>query len=363
MLKCILTFSFDIMRQGISIFRTAFILITIGFTPIIIQNILAKHVVAAETTLPSGVSHVIVILLENADYSSIIGSSTAPYMTNIAHQYAHLSDYHGISHPSLPNYIGIIAGSSLNITDDKPPIKHTSIAENKVITSRIDSKGLSWKAYMESMSSPCDKSSNGLYAVKHNPFVYFDEITSDPIYCNTHIVDFIQLEQDIRTDNFPNIAFVTPNIKNDGHDTGVSFSDSWLKAFLPKITNSQLFDTSLIFITFDEDRHYTKENHIYATVVGPQNLVKSGFNSTTTYDHYSLLATIENIYGLGNLGRNDAVAKTIDDVFQKPTDINSGPNISLPITATTYWPLIAGLLLIFAAMTYTLYKRHTHLNR
>ena len=338
------------------------ILIVIGFAILIIQiallnSLIKRQVVAAETILPSKVSHIIVIILENADYSSIIGSSSAPYMTSIADQYALLTDYHGLSHPSLPNYLGLIAGSSFNITDDRSPIDHTSIADYKVIASLIDSKGLSWKAYMESMPLPCDKFSSGLYAVKHNPFVYFNDVTKNTIYCNNHVVDFVQLEQDFHNNNVPNIAFVTPNMKNDGHDTGVAFSDSWVKGFLPKIKDSPLFNNTLIFVTFDEDRPYTEKNHIYTVVVGPKNLVKMGFKSTSSYNHYSLLATIENIYGLGSLGRNDDKARIIDDVFQEAANTDS-TSISVPGTIEIYWPFIVGLTLIPAILSYPLYRRY-----
>ena len=350
------------MAIGSSTTKMTSILIMIGFAILISQNallnnLIERQIVAAETILPSRVSHIIVIILENADYSSIIGSSSASYMASIADQYALLTDYHGLSHPSLPNYLGIIAGSSFNITDDRSPINHTSIAGNKVITSLIDSKGLSWKSYMESMPLPCDKISSGLYAVKHNPFVYFNDFTKNTIYCNNHVVDFVQLEQDIRNNNVPNLAFVTPNMKNDGHNTGLSFSDSWLKGFLPKVISSTFFDSSVIFITFDEDRPYTEKNHVYAVIVGPKNLVKMGFKSTSSYNHYSLLATIENIYGLGSLGRNDDKARIIDDVFQKVGKTDS-TSILFPGTIGIYWPLIVGLTLIPAILAYPLYRRY-----
>src|SRR2546428_6987053 len=121
------------------------------------------------TTTSGPIKHVIVIVLENAAYRSAYGSSSAPYLTSIGNKYALLTNYHGIGHPSLPNYIAMIAGSNFGISDDYPPLTHASIASIKEITSLMESKGITWKAYFESMSLVCNDKSSGLYAVKHNP--------------------------------------------------------------------------------------------------------------------------------------------------------------------------------------------------
>ncbi len=258
--------------------------------------------------------HIIIIVLENAAYGSVYGSSSAPYMTSIANQYTLLTNYHGVSHPSLPNYLAMIAGSTFGITDDKPPSYNTGIAGKKEVTALMLSKNITWKAYMESMPTPCDSTSSGLYAVKHDPFLYFKDVTADSHYCKEHVVSFNVLNYDIANNHLPNYAFIVPNLNDDGHNTSISYADTWLKGFLPKLINSPSFASSVIFVTYDEDHPETTTNHIYTSVVSP--LVKNGYRSVTYYNHYSLLATVESIYSLGNLGRNDASATVISDIFK-----------------------------------------------
>jgi phosphatidylinositol-3-phosphatase len=277
------------------------------------------------------IKHTIIIVLENKSYSQVYGSSSAPYMNSIANKYTLLTNYYATTHPSLPNYIAMIAGSTFGITDDSAPSSHTSIAGNKEIVSLLKQKAVSWKTYQESMPSSCYKTSSGLYAVKHNPFVYFSDVTAKASYCKAHVVDFNALNKDLTNNALPQYAFITPNLKDDGHDTSVSYADNWLKGFLPKLINSPSFANSVIFVTFDEDNK-SSGNHVYTAVVGPSTIVKQAYKSSTKYTHYSLLATIENIYGLGNLGRNDASASVMSDVFSDSS--TGGYHYNLYFTAS-----------------------------
>ena len=300
--------------------RTRPILVLIGAA--VVAAIIGSNMLFTEPpsqvrndTIPGPIKHVIVIVLENAAYSSVYENSSVPYLNSIGNKYALLTNYHGISHPSLPNYLAIITGTNFGISDDNSPLMHAFISNSKEVTALMEPKGITWKAYMEAMPSVCDIGSTGRYAVKHNPFVYFSDVTDNSSYCNSHVVSFVHLDSDLTKNDLPNFAFIVPDLDNDGHDTSVSFADIWLSGFLPKIINSSMFSNSVIFVTFDEDSPATVNNHIYTAVVGPSTIVKAGYRSSMNYDHYSLLATIENIYGLGNLGRNDSSAVVINDVF------------------------------------------------
>jgi phospholipase C len=289
-------------------------LLTVASTPVQSNAIL---------TSAATINHAIIIVMENAAYGDVYGSSDAPYMTSIADKYSLLTNFYAITHPSLPNYLTMIAGSGFEITDDSAPANHTSIAGDAELTSLLKSKGVTWKTYQESMPSPCYKLSSGEYAVKHNPFVYFSDVTADSTYCNSHVVDFNALNNDIANNALPKYVFITPNLKNDGHDTSVNYADNWLKGFLPKLINSPSFSSSIIFVTYDEDDN-NSANHIYTAAVGPSTIVKQGFKSVSKYDHYSMLATIEDIFSLGNLGRSDASATVMKDIFAVPVSANGG---------------------------------------
>ena len=301
------------------------------FGILVITSLVAAAPKSNAVSTSATINHVIIIALENAPYSKVYGSSNAPYMTSIANKYSLLTNYYAISHPSLPNYISMIAGSTFGISDDKQPSSHTSIAGNAEVVSLLKAKGVSWKTYQESMPSPCYKSSSGDYAVRHNPFMYFNDVTADATYCKSHVVDFNALNNDIANNALPKYVFITPNLKNDGHNTSIGYADNWLKGFLPKLINSPSFASSVIFVTFDEDDG-SASNHVYTAAVGPSTIVKQAFKSTTKYNHYSLLATVENIYGLGDLGRNDASASVMSDIFAGSTSSSSGGDTISPDT-------------------------------
>ena len=274
------------------------------------------------STIPQSISgsnaikHVIIIVLENEEYGAVIGSPSAPYENGLAENYTLAANYLAVTHPSEPNYIAMIAGSLLNITSDGVVSQNQRPATN--IVDLFRAKGVSWKAYEESMPTACDTndSPDGLYATKHDPFVYMTDITGNSIYCSSHVVNLEQLYTDLAANQLPQYAFITPNIKNDGHDTGVAFADSWLSTFLPRIINSNSFASSIIFLTYDEGTsNIGGGGHVAMIVVGPNSIIKHGFITSVAYSHYSLLATIESIYVLGNLGRKDANATAMYDVF------------------------------------------------
>src|SRR5437667_4904293 len=118
-------------------------------------------------------NHVFVVTMENHSYGQIVGSSSAPYINGLAKSYGLATNYRAVSHPSLPNYLALTGGSTFGITSDCAPSVCPVNTAN--IADRIEGSGRTWRAYMESMPSACDVSNSGTYAVKHNPFVYFND--------------------------------------------------------------------------------------------------------------------------------------------------------------------------------------------
>src|SRR4029079_19173225 len=135
------------------------------------------------------------------------------------------------THPSLPNYIALTSGDTFGISSNC-----TSCFLNKPnITDQVEAASKSWKAYMESMPSPCFIGDSGsIYRQKHNPFIYYDAIRTNPARCN-RIVPCTQFASDIQSGALPNYVWITPNMCNSGHDCGIDKADGWLKQSVPQI--------------------------------------------------------------------------------------------------------------------------------
>ena len=261
------------------------------------------------TPTPAGYDHVVVIVLENHAFESVIGSPQAPYLNAFANRWGLATGYSGVSHPSLPNYLAMIGGSTFGITSDCT----NCFLNAPSLPDRLEAAGKTWNGYMEGMPSPCLIGSSGLYAQKHNPFIYFDPIRNDPARC-ARVVPYSSLATDFASPaTAPNFAFITPNLCNDGHDCALSTTDAWLTREVPAIMLSPAFanSRSLLVITFDEGAGGSDR---VATVLAGSG-VKSGFRSAVTYDHYSLLRTVESLWSLTPLAAGDERATPMADFF------------------------------------------------
>ncbi len=249
-------------------------------------------------------SHVFVIVMENHEYGTVIGSPAAPYINRLAAGYGLATNYYGASHPSLPNYLALTAGSTFGIASDCTTcyVNATNIAD------QVEASGRSWKAYMEDMPTPCYLGPwSGNYAMKHDPFVYYTDIRNNPARCAAHVVPFTQLGTDVSRGQVPNFVWITPNMCNDMHDCGVSTGDAWLGTVVPTIIGSAAYrNGGVLFITWDEGSSNagccadTWGGHVATLVISPRSI--SGFRSTIAENHYGLLRTIEDALHLAHLG-------------------------------------------------------------
>jgi hypothetical protein len=264
----------------------------------------AQAPATGEATAPLPVfSHVFIIVMENKEASQVVGNSSAPYLNSLAAQYARAANYYGVTHPSLPNYLALTGGSTFGIDSDCTDC----FVDADNIASQLEAAGRSWKAYMESMPSACFLGSAAPYAQKHNPFIYYDDVRTDPARCNK-IVPFDQLAADLQADQVPDYVWISPNLCNDMHDCSVGTGDQWLQAWVPRILASPAWkDKGVLFITFDEgdsDRGCcagVAGGQVDTLVISP--LAQPGFTSDVAYSHYSLLHTIEAAWGLPLLGQ------------------------------------------------------------
>lgn len=282
-------------------------------------------------------SHVFIIMEENKSFSQVIGSSSAPYVNSLAKKYGVAANYHEVGSPSEPNYLGLTGGSNFGHTSDclvnSCPVNAPNIADE------LENAGLSWKAYMESMPAPCSTSDTSLYAQKHNPFVYYNDIRTNTSRCQSHDVPYTQFASDLSSGNVPDYVFITPNMCNDGHNgpsacggsSEVANEDAWLSKNVPQILNSSAWkNNGLLVIMWDEQEGTSTIPNV---IISP--LSKPGFTSNTSESHYSLLRTIEDNWKLQPLGQTvNAAAMTEYFTGTTPPPPQS-PTVSLVATPTS----------------------------
>jgi phospholipase C len=252
---------------------------------------------------------IFIIMLENELESAVLQDD---YMRSLQERGVRLSNYHGVTHPSQPNYVATVAGLPLVTDDSCQDIDSTSIVD------LLEAKGVTWKAYMEDLPEN-DKavciSADRLYFRKHNPFVSLNNVRNNPARL-AKVVNAKQLQNDLAGKSLPEFCWYTPNIQNDGHSppdatplhrwNAVAFLSQWLRGFLePLLANPVFMKGTLVVVTFDESLPHG-DNHVYATLLG--DMVKAGTVESDLYNHYSLLRTIEENFELGTLRRNDLTA-------------------------------------------------------
>jgi Phosphoesterase family len=264
---------------------------------------------------PSGINavrRVFVVILENEDIAPALDQ---PFLAEIAARGALLRNYHGLTHPSQPNYIALTAGSAYGIVSDSRvdiDVPH--------LGNLLEAKGYDWKVYAENYPGNCflgavaGDAASGQYARKHMPFLDYQNVQDDPARC-ARIVEAGQLDADFSADALPRFAMYVPNLRNDGHDTGTAFASRWLESrFAGYLENPAFMDGTLFVVVFDEGSD-KGPNNVYCALIGTG--VAPGSTSDLFYDHYDLLRTIEEIFHTGTLHHHDDPARIIDDIWKK----------------------------------------------
>ncbi len=269
---------------------------------------------------------VFLIVMENHNWDQIAGSASAPYINNtLLPMGAHAENYHipeGV-HPSEPNYIWLEAGQDFGIkTDLDPDHNHQSSTEH--LTALLDAAGISWKSYQEGISGlDCPIVSYGHYGAKHNPMVFFDDVTDgndrQSANCIDHIRPFSELADDLANGNVARYNFITPDTCNDMHDLfgcrtldQVYNGDTWLWEQLPMILESEAYQNGgVIFITWDEG--VGEDRPIGLIVLSPD--AKVGYSNDIHYTHSSTLRTLQEIFGVEPLLADAANATDLSDLF------------------------------------------------
>jgi phospholipase C len=268
---------------------------------------------------------VFTIVMENHDRTEILGNPAAPFINQLATSHAVAAGYHdAYVHPSEPNYIWMVAGENFGILNNADPGPGHTIASTSHLADQIERAGLTWKTYQESMGAPCGLRSHGLYAVKHNPFAYFDDINGwngesfQPTQrCSDHIVDYTELDLDLASGQVPHYAFITPNLVNDMHDGSVADGDSWLSREVPKILASDAYKNGgVLFLLWDEGSGQSDDPPFIAISPNAQH----GYTSRLTYDTSAFLKTAQAILGLEALpcATSPEAVPVMSDLFSVP---------------------------------------------
>lgn len=262
--------------------------------------------------------HVVIVIEENHSFSQIIGSPAAPYINALAAGGALMTQSYALEHPSQPNYVALFSGSTQGVTDDSVFPHSQFTAPN--LGAKLLAAGLSFGGYSETMPSVgFDGASFGTapftYKRKHNPWVNWQGTGTNqlPPTVNLRYLDFPATYADL-----PTVSFVIPNQDHDMHDGAVpvAMGDSWLQTNLDGYVQWAKSHNSLFILTFDEDDG-SEGNRIVTLFVGP--MIKPGQYSQTI-DHYDLLRTLEDMYGLSHSGAA-ASATPIEGVWSS----GSGP--------------------------------------
>jgi phospholipase C len=245
---------------------------------------------------------IFILILENKSLSQVLADA---YFTALARRGTLLTHYYGIAHPSEPNYLALLAGDPLVAGDGSYNLPQTNLVD------MLEPAGVSWKAYLENYPGACfaGVSMGALYARKHNPFISFDDVRTNPQRC-ANLVNADQLPVDLTAGHLPRLSFYVPNLKDDAHDTSVAYSARWLQGFLDPLLADPRFTTgTLVVITFDETDDFRggpAAKPLYTVLLGP--MVRAGAVDARPYTHYSLLRTVEEAFGLGTLHRHDTTA-------------------------------------------------------
>ncbi|MYS21257.1 Phosphoesterase family protein [Streptomyces sp. DvalAA-14] len=247
--------------------------------------------------------HTLVVVMENHAYSQVIGSSSAPYINSLATGGANLTQNHGITHPSQPNYYALFSGSTQGITSDACVKIGFSSAAN--LGSEVTAAGKTWGSYNETLPSQGSTvCTSGNYAQKHNPWFGFSNVPA------SSAKTFAQFPTDYTT--LPKMAFVTPNLCSDMHDCSVASGDTWIKNNLSAYATWAKTHNSLLVVTFDEDNSQSG-NRIPTVLYGQP--VKAGSSNGTTYNHYNLLRTLEDLVGTSTHAGQAASASDITGIW------------------------------------------------
>ena len=261
----------------------------------------------APGTAASGVAPspapVLLVVMENRGYADVVGAAAWPFLNGLIARGGLATAMYATTHPSLPNYLELITGTTAGITSDCTGCS----VETPTLVDQLRQHGLDWRAYMEGAGGPCPtEASRGRYARRHDPFVYIPHLRDDPVAC-ARVVPFDGFAGAVATGALPAFTWVTPNLCDDGHDCDGTVADAWLRDTLTPVLASPWYRAGgIVVVTWDEGGDDAgccggaAGGHIATVVVS--TAVRAGSRLAAPADQAGLLRALEDHFGVGHLG-------------------------------------------------------------
>lgn len=244
--------------------------------------------------------HVVIVIEENRGYGQIIGNPDAPYINGLARRGMLFTRSFGVAHPSQPNYLALFSGSTHGVIDDACPLTVTG----PNLADALSARGLAFASYSEGLPRAGDTTcASGGYRRKHNPSANWPGLEGTLLPFSAFPADFSRL---------PAVSLVVPDQRNDMHDGSIARGDEWLKTNIEAYARWADAHNSLLIVTWDEDDG--REGNRVATIFTGA-MVKRG-SSAQRIDHYSILRTVDEMYGLPSSGES-ARASAVSGVWRK----------------------------------------------
>jgi phospholipase C len=318
---------------------------------VIMFALLAGLGVAARAESARRLDHVFVLVLENRGFDDAFTNGPTPFLRELAAGQALATNYHGVAHPSLPNYLALVGGDDFGVRDDRPSCfasdLSTGAACNRIdgdsLAEQLTAAGLTYALYAESlpeagaMVSASPSRGTPLYAQKHNPFPYFASFASNA-QARARMQPIEALARDLAEGAGPNFVLIVPNQCHDGHGLEICHDrdqlardyDAMARDMFALVRGSKVWTQRSVFVvTFDEGVRSLypdaqpsaiaraaggADNHVATVVATPCG---APMQETARLDHVSLLATIEDGFGLPRL-RKASTAPVMDAMFYRP---------------------------------------------
>jgi acid phosphatase len=272
----------------------------------------ATLTVTTSTATPQ-FGHVAIVVEENTNYASVVGTTAMPYLNSLMNQYGLATQYYANTHPSIGNYFMLTTGQILTNDDSQTPSSFPVSADN--IAREVELAGKTWKDYREL---------TGTYYVRHDPLAYMTNINT------ANLVSFPQLATDVSNGTLPNLTWIVPNGCDDAHDCSLSTADTWLQTNIdPLIKNPTFQKDGLLIVVFDESANDNTSGggRVVASFISPA-FSKAAYQSSTFYQHESVLRLMLEGLGIHTLPGAAATAPAMWEFFDSPASTTTSLAVS-----------------------------------